>query len=84
VLRVTVPLAGAVKDLFTAVAVEARAVDPSAPALVPTSLVCAAVYGSKLHKLFSPQSKLELIHDSDVIVIWQVCASTGSVRSDCT
>ena len=62
----------------------AERVEPGAPALVPTSLVCAEVYGSKLHKLFSPQSKLELIHDSDVIVIWQVCASTGSVRSDCT
>ena len=72
VLRVTVPLAGTVKDLCMAAAVEARVVEPGAAALVPTSLVCAEVYGSKLHKLFSPQSKLELIHDSDVIIIWQV------------
>ena len=72
VLRVTVPLAGTVKDLCMAAAVEARVVEPGAAALEPTSLVCAEVYGSKLHKLFSPHSKIELIHDSDVIIIWQV------------
>ena len=64
-LRLAVPLSGTVQQLLHAAA--------DAVVGVPVAnLVCAELYNCKLHKLFTPDCKVEKIHDGDVIFLWEV------------